>query len=808
MSVSLIVPHTEQVLEWDVLVDFVAKEAASSMGAACCRALIFAPDLQTARSQQQETTEMVQILEGSHPLHPLVFPDIRPVLARAEKGGLLDGPELRDISQLLGLSQSTRHLLQIHSSTLQTIGTRAQDLEDLVRVKYVIDSCIDTDGHLRESASPELLKLTQKSQNLRQSLRRQLEQMLASQQYEDLLQGQYFAERGNRYVLPIKAERQHDIDGIVHDISSSGATVFVEPHHLIELNNAIKFADLQVAQETRHILQNLSSLVSMHVPSIQKNLHCLAALDCLMAKARFSMKIHGSPIRLNEGHCIDLHEARHPLLAITKEHVVANSIHLKGDTKVLIISGPNAGGKTVTLKLVGLIAMMVKVGLHPPCALDSDMAFFERIYADIGDTQDLRKDLSSFSGHILNIIALLQDVRSSSEAPSYNSLVLLDEVGSSTDPIEGAALAEALLGHLCKLGCIILATTHYPTLKTLALRNPQVRNVSQEFDIDTLSPTYRLIDGIPGGSSALEIAGRLGMDPTIIQVAQSLIQRHDRDLEHIFRSLHETQARLERESTHAHRLRQEAQCIFDDAHTTRDQLQAQEREDRQRYRTQWHRAFSKAQRYLNQMMDELKKDKSLPKVQSIQRTIGTINEEVLSQLPNTPLSSLNLPHEGDLVEIDTLGTKGILMESLEGKKLVSIRVGTQTIKTAPSTLRLATPSVMNKSFQTRNRRGEPQPSLTNQPLVKSTVSPTTTGLSQQKIDIRGIRLEDAMEMTIAALDHALVDQVKYLKVIHGQGSGALKSGIRKLCDSSPYVQSFRAGDPAEGGDGVTVIELR
>ena len=805
---SLIVPHTEQVLEWGVLVDFLAKEAASTMGADCCRALTFSSDLETARFQQQETTEMVQILEGAHPLHPLIFPDIQNLLVHAEKTGLLDGPELRDISYVLGLSQRTRHFLQIHSSMFPTIGPRSLDLQDLMQVQQVIDSCIDTNGHLRESASPELQQLTQKSQNLRQSLRRRLEHMLASQQYENLLQGQYFAERENRYVLPIKAERQHEIDGIVHDISSSGATVFVEPRHLIELNNAIKFADLQVAHETRLILQDLSSLVSMHVPSIRENLNRLASLDCLMAKARLSMKIHGSPIHLNQEHRIILHQARHPLLALTKERVVPNSLRLEGNTKVLIISGPNAGGKTVTLKLVGLIAMMVKVGLHPPCDPDSDMAFFERVYADIGDSQDLSKDVSSFSGHILNVIALLQDIRLSDEGPIHHSLVLLDEVGSSTDPVEGAALAESLLGHLCNVGCIILATTHYPTLKTLALRNPQVRNVSQEFDIDTLSPTYRLIDGIPGGSSALEIAGRLGMNPSIIQSARSLIPRQDRDLDQIVRSLHDTHARLERESTQAQRLRQVAQQLFDDAQATRDRLQIQERDDRQRYRNQWQREFSKAQRHLNQMINDLKKDRSLSKVQSIQKAVGTINQEMLSQLPNNTLSSLETPHEGDLVEIDSLGTTGILMESLEGKKQVSIRVGTQTIKTAPSTLRMATPSGLTQSYQTRNRIGGHQSSPASHLSMKPPVcSPATEGY-QDKIDIRGIRLEDAMEMTIAALDHALVGQVKYLKVIHGQGTGALKSGIRKLCDSSPYIQSFRAGDPVEGGNGVTVIELR
>jgi DNA mismatch repair protein MutS2 len=806
---SSVVNHTEQVLEWPVLIDCLANEAASTMGAACCRALVFASDLQTARIQQQETTEMVHILEGTHPLPPFVFPDIRNMLVRAQKEGILDGPDLRDVALVLALSQTIRHLLQIHGSTSQMIGARAQYLQDLMWLKQAIHSCIDQNGHLQASASPELHQLTQKSQSLRQTMRRQLESMLASQQYEDLLQGQYFAERENRYVIPIKAERQHAIDGIVHDISGSGATVFVEPRHLIELNNSIKFADLQVAQEERRILQDLSMLVAEHVPAIQRNLSCLAELDCLMAKARLSMKTQGSSIYLNQEHCIDLQQARHPLLALTKEQVVPNSIRIEGDTQVLIISGPNAGGKTVSLKLVGLFAMMVKVGLHPTCGPDSKMALFEQVHADIGDTQDLSKDVSSFSGHILNMIALLKDVESPQGSANRDSLVLLDEVGSSTDPIEGAALAEALLTHLCELGCTIVATTHYPSLKTLAFRNLHVRNASQEFDIDTLSPTYRLIDGIPGGSSALDIAGRLGLNPSIIQSAQSLIQRQDHDLDTIFRALQNTHARLARELEQAQDLRQEAERLHDEAQVTREQLQRQEGEDRQRYRKQWQQEFSKAQRYLNQIINDLKKDKTLSKVQSIQQTIGTINQEILSHLPNNSLVASDEPlHEGDLVEIDALGTIGVLQESLEGKRQVSIRVGTRTIKTAPSAVRRATASSSNKSLSAQQRLSGKRAlsAVHTEPNAKA--SNQTTGRYQHELVIRGFRLDDAMEMTIAALDHALVSEAKYLKVIHGQGSGALKTGIRTLCQSSPYIQSFRAGDPAEGGDGVTVIELR
>jgi DNA mismatch repair protein MutS2 len=809
MTSSAILAQTEQVLEWHALIACLAQEAASTMGADRCRMLSFVSDLRSARIQQQETTEMLQILEGDHPLQPLLFPDIRNMLTRAEKGGLLEGPDLRDVSIVLGLSQTTKAILQIHGSTSPTIGNRAQSLQDLTRVKHAIDSCIDRHGHLRESASPELYQLTQKSQNLRQSMRRRLEQMLASQQYENLLQGQYFAERENRYVIPVKAERKHDIDGIVHDVSSSGATVFVEPRPLIELNNSIKFADLQIAQEARHLLQDLSSLVSEHAPVIQETLNCLATLDCLMAKARLSMKLHGSPIHLNQEHRIVLHQARHPLLALTKEHVVSNSIRIEGSNKVLVISGPNAGGKTVSLKLVGLIAMMVKVGLHPPCAADSDMAFFERIYADIGDTQDLNKDVSSFSGHILNMIALLHDIKSLRKALTHDSLILLDEVGSSTDPIEGAALAEAFLEHLCGLGCIIVATTHYPTLKTLAFRNSQVRNASQEFDIDSLTPTYRLLDGIPGGSSALEIAGRLGLDPSIIHLARSLIQEQNHNLDHMFHSLHEAHTKLEKEITQTQHLRQEAQRLFDEAQGIRDQLQTQEREDRQRYRKQWQREFSKAQRYLNQLRDELKNDKTLSKVQSIQHTLGDTNQEVLSYLPgHTPVSSSEPPQEGDLVEIDPLGTTGILLESLEGKKQVSVRVGARTIKTAPSALRSAISFPVDTSLPTQHQLRGLQPSPPLGARSDDSASSLVIGPYQHELDLRGIRLEEALEMTVAAMDRALISHAQYLKVIHGHGSGALKSGVRKLCRSSTYIHSFRPGDPGEGGDGVTIIELR
>jgi len=797
-----LVQQTEQVLEWHQLLEAVANEAASSMGGELCRVLPFAQDLEMGRVQQQETFEMVQMLEGSSPLLPLNFPDIRPLLGRAAKRGLLEGLDLRDISLVLSMSQSVNQWLEGHREACPTVSKRSVELQELSRVRQAIDHCVDARGHLRESASPILHQLTQKSQNLRQAMRRRLEHLLSSQQYEERLQGQYFAERENRYVIPVKAERQHEVDGIIHDISSSGATVFIEPRNLIELNNAIKFADLQVSQEARRILQDLSDTVAESVLPIQKALQQLAEVDCLVAKARLSRKIEGCPVHLSEIPRIHLLQAKHPLLVLTKDIVVPNTVHIDEDIHTLIISGPNAGGKTVTMKLVGLIALMVKVGLLPPCAPDSEMAFFEQIYADIGDTQDLSRDLSSFSGHILSLIALLDDLHSHVAVSPHSSLVLLDEVGSSTDPIEGAALAEAILSRLSDLGCMSIVTTHYPSLKTLTYRNSHVRNASLEFNMERLSPTYRLIDGIPGGSSALEIADRLGLEASILQDARELIQGEDQDLDHVFQRLQDTYTHLEEERMQAQTRHQEAQRLFEEAHVLGERLSMRERDDRQRYRQQWQREFSKAQRQVNHIIEALKKQNAPSQVQAMRRSLAHLDKHIKGQLPVDRAASLIPPKSGDRVEIDDLGTVGILQEDPEGKKLVSIRVGAQTIKIAPSLVRVV-PSSRSKSKHLSQTGRNSLISSQN-----STAFSETTGGCQYEHDLRGTRLEDALEVTTAALDQALLKQAQYVKLIHGQGSGALKAGIRKFCQSLPYTKSFRSGDPSEGGDGVTIIELK
>lgn len=799
--------QTYQVLEWSVLLDFLAREAASPLGQAQCRSLPLADNLTCARLQLTETEEMVKVLDSPHPFTPLAFPDIQGTLSRAEKGGVLTGQELRDVSVVLELTHHVRNRLLLHRETCPYLFARFTKFPEMEQVRRTIDYCVDGNGNLHESATPELQALSQKCQDLRQRIRRKLEQLLSSPQYDEVLQGQYFVERENRYVVPIKAERQHDVDGIVHDISSTGATVFIEPRSLIELNNAIKFADLQKHQEIVRLLQDLSRVVAEAGPQIREIVKALADLDCLIAKARLSIKLDGSFITLNQDQRIVLKEARHPLLLLTKPVVVANSIQVEGAGNILLISGPNAGGKTVSLKLIGLVALMVKGGLLPPCSPNSEMAFFEDVYADIGDTQDLSQDVSSFSGHILHIIAILEEA-TVNQAQGTAMLVLLDEVGSSTDPIEGAALAEAILFRLSGHGCTIVATTHYPSLKTLALRHDIVRNASQEFDLASLSPTYRLLDGIPGGSSALEIARRLGLEPSIIEQSANLIDRQDYDLEQIFRTLQKTQTDLEQEVTHAQKLRREAEDLFHEADRMQEEMRHRQREDQQRYRKQWQREFSRSQRQLNQILEEVKKDKSPSRLREAKQRVRDVQANIEQELHLGEESPPQAPQKGDMVEIDVLGTRGELLDNPEGQKLVGVRVGSQTVKTSPNTLRFVGPS---------HRPHPTSPSSTKRANLESYGPPPSSGKYSPakagegplyELDLRGKLPEEALEATIDALDHALMREMRSLKVIHGIGSGVLRSTLRTYCETSPYVKTFRPGDPSEGGEGVTIMELR
>jgi len=673
-----------RVLEWDALIEALAVRAASAIGGERCRSLLLAETLEEARGALRETGEMVALEAMGDSLPMTNFPDLRQVVVRAAKGAPLNPVDFRDLSTVLVLVADVIRYLGRHRAETPALSAIAAGLDGLAPLRLAIERCVDGEGNIRESATPDLRSLTHHANALKQKIRTKLDAILASARFADLFQERYFAQRENRYVLPIKAERKSEVPGIVHDVSASGATVFIEPRELVDLNNQIKEADLAVEREVRRILQDLTAEAAVHHDALMEDLDILGRLDCLRAKASLARLLGASDPAVNAEGRIRLRQARHPLLvlsrlqrliqtAVPKEEgqgeIVANDIEMGEVIRVLIVSGPNAGGKTVTLKIVGLFALMVRAGLQIPCAPGSEMPFFPEVYADIGDAQDLAKDLSSFSAHITDMTALLREA-----APG--ALVLLDEPVTSTDPAEGAALAQALLIHLAGRGFTVVATTHYNPLKALAQTHPGFANASVEFNIATLSPTYRLILGTPGGSSAIDIAGRLGMEEAILEEAMRVVDRKDRFMELLMEDLQKTRLKLDEDARRIAALREEADAAARVQKDLAERLAGAEQETRKTVRKKLTDELLRARAEVQLIIEGLKTDKRLLKAREAKERLAKVEQTLQTRLaPAGDYLPATALRAGDRVEVTTLGTVGVLLEDPLGKKRVRIRMG-------------------------------------------------------------------------------------------------------------------------------------
>jgi DNA mismatch repair protein MutS2 len=795
--------QTTMVLEWPRLLEALAGHARSTMGAARCRDLELAASLHDSRRRQQETTEMGQLQASGEALPTLSFPDIRDPLARAKKGAVLEVHELRDCAMVLELLEESGRFVGRHQQDAPALASVAHPLRsagELRSVKTVLNAAIHSDGSIKESATPELRRMTHQGQALKQQMRHQLEQMLHSRRYEEIIQEQYFAQREGRYVIPVKADMRGRIQGIVHDVSASGATVFIEPRELVELNNSIKVADLEIEREVRRILRELSALVAAQSEVVMAGLDALAMLDGISARASFSRQLKAHPVELNDEGRVKLLQARHPLLVLSKEEVVANDILLDESIQVLVISGPNTGGKTVTLKIVGLFALMIRAGLHLPCDAESEMAFFSDVYADIGDAQDLARDLSSFSAHMTQMIQLLDETdrqRSNYEQTEPRQwLVLLDEPVTSTDPTEGAALAEALLNRLATLGMKVVATTHYGSLKALAHTMPGFANAAVEFDVATLSPTYRLFMGVPGGSSAIEIAGRLGMDRALLDEARQKLHKDERAMETMLHDLQATQRQLADDLARAVEARREAEQAEQRTKAQLAHLEDTERDAQKGLKRKLSEQFSRARAEVQATVDAVKGEQKLIKAKAAKQRLFEIEAQTRAELasPGTPIPLEQLG-VGDQVEIGGLGITGTLLESPQGKKRVRVKVGEgELLATVANLVGLA--------------RGPAAPTPPLPPSPRRFSSGSGLGLDEQTVvDVRGKAADEALDDVVAALDRATLAGAPFLRIIHGHGTGKLKASLRVYLKDSPYVAEFRVGDRTEGGDGVTIVKL-
>lgn len=733
--------------------------------------------------------------------------DVRPPLDLAEKGGVLDGPQLREIAETMHASSALhRFLLAREDEAVLLYGIGAA-MHDLSREADEIRRCFTRDGQLADDASPELGPLRKRLRSLHEMIREKLEELLQSASMKTYLQEPYFTLRADRYVLPIKASFQGDVPGIVHDASGSGHTVFIEPQAVVDLGNRLKIAQSAVLEEEQRILGELTLEVVRVADSIRANLIGVGMMDLLSAGARLSTDLDAEPILPDADPGFDLISARHPLLVLQRlgtrgDPVVPNDLGLKDGQCVLILTGPNTGGKTVAMKTVGMFAEMVRCGLHLPCSARSRIGWYARIEAAIGDDQSIASNLSTFAAHLRQIMRLY-------DAAVPGALVLLDEIAADTDPTQGQALAQAVLESLADRGAHVVVTTHFERLKAVPFADSRFRNAGVGFDPDRLRPTYKVTLDVPQSSSGIDIAQSLGLPREIVARARALIGEGSIAIEALMRGLRDKQAELER----ARAQTEEATHRLVVARNELEEKKADLERERQRLiehaRTELVEEIKGTRTEVRGIIAKLQKVASSDAVREAMR----LATEAAAQLAHTeaveaaklpPTESQGSADEplaqvavGDWVHVGKLEKDGEVV-AIEGKEAL-VAVGNMRTRIPLSSV-----------FAARTKR--PKGTLSTSKHLKRALEdarekPKAEFAPTEEMDLRGQTVDEALTRIDGFLDVHYSGPASRVKIIHGYGSGALKQAIREHLRRSGYVRTFRPGDDSEGGDGVTIVEL-
>ncbi|HHW42549.1 MAG TPA: endonuclease MutS2, partial [Desulfotomaculum sp.] len=623
----------------------------------------------------------------------------------------------------------------------------------------------------------------------RQQVRERLERIIRSPAYQKYLQDPIVTIREGRYVVPVKQEHRAQVPGIIHDQSSSGATLFIEPMAVLESNNEVRRLEVAEKQEITRILGDLSAGVAAAAEEISLSLEALGRLDLIMARARYSQDLDAWSPRILSGAMLDLRQARHPLLSGA---VVPVSIHLGRDFDTLVITGPNTGGKTVTLKTVGLLVLMAQSGLHIPAAEGSEMGIFQEVFADIGDEQSIEQSLSTFSSHLTNIVHILRHA-------GPDSLVLLDELGAGTDPTEGAALAQAILERLHGMGAKTVATTHYSELKNFAYARERVENASVEFDAVTLRPTYRLLIGKPGRSNAFEIAARLGLDGELVERARHFMTAEQIQVADLMQRLERTRQEAEQELERAREMRREAESFKERYRVLQEELTARREAILSRAKEEARSLVRGARREAEEAVRELRERLSAETarereeaIRAARRKLGGMQEQLQSGSPTRPAGDGAVPEAvavGQTVFLPRFNQQGVVT-ALSQDDEVQVQVGMIKINVPLTDLRLV---AGEKAAAGEVRTGS---------LLQDKARAVST-----RLDLRGMRAEEALAEVEKYLDDATLAGLSRVYLVHGKGTGALRAAVQQQLKGDPRVKSFRLGEQGEGGLGVTVVEL-
>lgn len=782
--------RTLRVLEYPKVKELLTAETSSPLGAQLVAALKPMSNLTQVRRALQETSE-ARLIYLTENLSMEGLCDILPSLRRAAIGAILETGSLLEIAAVCSLSRRIYSFFK-SKPDYPLLGSHAGRLVTSKELEQAIRAAIDDSGEVKDAASSDLAKIRHDIRVLQGRLKQRLEAMIRSKAMQKFLQEPLITVRNDRYVLPIKLEYRQQVPGIIHDQSASGSTLFIEPAAAVEISNDLRRKAMAEEREVARILAELSAFVQSMVPQLESNMTLLAHFDLSLARGRLSYRQRATEPLLNDKGFLDLKNARHPLLSAAT--VVPSNISLGGDFKILLITGPNTGGKTVTLKTVGLLALMALSGLHVPADEGSELAVFNSIFADIGDEQSIEQNLSTFSSHMVNIIDIIDQAEE-------QSLILLDELGAGTDPTEGAALAMSIIDHLRGIGSPLLVTTHYNELKSYAYQTAGVQNASVEFDVETLRPTYRLQIGLPGKSNAFEIATRLGLDSALIANAEAYLSGQEIRLEDLLSQLEQNRKDAEADRRLAHSLRLEAEMKAREAERELARLRQQERDILEKAKSEARSLLQNHRQMIEEAMSDLRAALSQGNtagaeahaaLDAARETMRSLREQSAPRIEEQPLPELIFADKdfdtGDEVLVKHLGQRGQLLAPPAAGQ-VQVQLGALRLTCQLEQIEKIKPKeeVKRSGFHVLHRN--------------------RAALSLE-LDIRGQTVDEALPRIDKYLDDAIINALPTATIIHGKGTGALRQGVHEFLDNHQHVASYRLGGQGEGGSGATVVKLQ
>lgn len=797
--------RTLRVLEYYKVIEQLTGFATCPEGKRLCEKLKPSTDLIAITKAQEETRDaLARVYQYGSVSFSGVYP-MGEAMKRISVGASLSVSELLDVAKLLKAAKVVKQYGEKGQEKEETGLEKKQDsltnyFDDLMPLEYLekeINRCILSEDEIADDASPVLKDIRREMKQMNQKVHTALNKIVANQEHQVMLQDSIVTMRNGRYCIPVKSEYKNHFPGMVHDQSATGSTFFIEPMAVVELNNELKELAADEAMEIEKILAHLSEQVAQCLESIERNIKLLTTLDFIFAKAKYAKSYDGTEPELNQDGIVVIKQGRHPLLE--KEKVVPVDIRLGEDFSMLIITGPNTGGKTVSLKTLGLLTLMGQSGLHIPAFQGSRLAVFRDVFADIGDEQSIEQSLSTFSSHMTNIVYIMKHA-------AKDTLILFDELGGGTDPVEGSALAIAILKQLHNQDIQCMATTHYSELKTFAMTTAGIENACCEFDVETLSPTYHLLIGIPGKSNAFAIAAKLGLSKDVIDTAISQVDHDTLDMETILADLEKSKRTIEAEQEEIAAHKEEIQKLKDRLASKNEHIE-QRKQD----------ILRNAREEAKEILEEAKAfaDESIRKYNNWEKKPGSANNKEMekarseirgrlkgvdSKLQNKAVNRKSKSkaedfHLGDSVHVISMNAKGIVRSLPNAKNMITVQMGILQSTVSISDVEIIKEDEPKTNSQMKQKAGQYGASMSKARTIKP------------EINLLGMTVDEAIMELDKYLDDACLSHLNQVRIVHGKGTGALRKGVHEYLRKQKYVKSFRLGEYGEGDAGVTIVEL-